>query len=247
MILTTVIGSVNSNSQYYMFIPKQIAFWKHFNINFIAIFIGEKIPEELNDYSQNIILWNRNLNLNHSYVGQNLRIYCASLINLPDDEIVMITDMDMLPMNDIYYKKDIENYTKDDFIYYREIDGNQIYMCYNAAHPDTWKKVFGISNENDIEKRINETYDFNYSGIPGHTGWFIDQVIMYKYLINYPHLKVLQRKIKRLEMWDFKKMLSDGKTNFVSEYDDAHFHRSYFDNIQLILEAEKQLFQNKSK
>ena len=47
--------------------------------------------------------------------------------------MVMITDMDMLPTNDKYYKENLENYSHDDFIYYRNIDHRQIYMCYNAA------------------------------------------------------------------------------------------------------------------
>ena len=241
MKLTTVLGSVNLNPQYYMFIPKQILFWKHYNINFIAIIVGENIPDELILYSNNIILWNNNLNLNHAFVAQNLRMYYTSLINLPNDELVMITDMDMLPMNNTLYANGLEDFTKDDFIYYRYIDGNQIYMCYNAAHPNTWAKVFGINNSNDIENKINNTYDNCYSGIPGNTGWFIDQEIMYKNLINYPNLKVLNRPIKRLEMSDFKNHLNNGDNNFIFNYDDSHFHRSYFNNIDLILNAEKQL------
>ena len=244
MKLSTVIGSVNLNPEYYMFIPKQILFWKHFNINFIAIIVGESIPNELKEYSNNIFLWNKNLNLNHAFVAQNLRIYYPSLINLPDDSLVMITDMDMLPMNNSYYTNGLENFNKDDFIYYRNIDGNQIYMCYNAAHPNTWAKVFGINNSDDIEKKINETYNSGYSGIPGKKGWFIDQEIMYKNLINYSNLKVLNRPIKRLEMDNFKKLLSNGSTQFISNYDDAHFHRSYFNNVDLILNAEKQIYKN---
>ena len=45
MKLTTVIGSVNNNPKYYMFIPKQILFWKKFGINFIAVFVGNHIPD----------------------------------------------------------------------------------------------------------------------------------------------------------------------------------------------------------
>ena len=56
MKLSTVLGSTNLNPQYYMFVPKQILFWKHFGIKFIAVVVGEKIPDELLDYSQNIIL-----------------------------------------------------------------------------------------------------------------------------------------------------------------------------------------------
>lgn len=242
MKLSTVIASVNNNSEYYMFIPKQILFWNKFNINFIAIFVGEKIPDELVMYSNNIILWNKNLDLNSAYVAQNLRMYYTSLIKLPDNEMIMMTDMDMLPMNNKYYIEELENFSKKDFIYYRNIDGNQIYMCYNASHPDNWSKLFNIYSEKDIEDRIIENYNECYNGIPGSTGWFIDQEIMYKKLINYEHLKILNRSIKRLEVSIYYNHLNNKDTNFISEYDDAHFHRSYFNNIELILDAEKQLF-----
>lgn len=241
MKLTTVLGSVNLNPQYYMFIPEQIYFWNKFNIKFIGIIIGNKIPEELTDYTNNIILWNKNLNINSAFVAQNLRIYYPALLNLPYDEAVMITDMDMLPTNDKYYKDGIENFTHDDFIYYRNIDRNQIYMCYNAAHPDTWKKVFSINDENDIERIINDTYVNNYNGIPGSTGWFKDQEIMYEKLINYPNLKVLNRPIKRLEINMHKKHLKNNNENFINNYDDAHYHRSYYNNVDLINNAKSQI------
>jgi hypothetical protein len=156
MILTTVLASVNNNPSYYMFIPKQIIFWNKFNIKFIAIFVGENIPLELKQYEDNIILWNKNLELNSVYIAQNIRIYYPSLLKIPENELVMITDMDMLPTNDVYYKNNLENFNTEDFIYYRNINENQIYMCYNAANPRIWSKVFNIFNENDIEYQIKK-------------------------------------------------------------------------------------------
>lgn len=241
MKLTTVLGSVNNNPAYYMFIPKQILFWAKFNIRFIAVFVGTAIPPELEAYKANIILWTRNQDMKGAFVGQNIRIYYPALLDLPDDELVMITDMDMLPMNHTYYTGGLESFKVDDFIYYREVDGNQIYMCYNAAHPKTWGAVFEIKSEDDIEQALNNTYQQAYDGRPGLTGWFSDQLLMYSRLINYPHLKVLQRPIKRLEMWIYKTHLKRGDKNFISQYDDSHFHRSYFDNQSLIADAERQL------
>ena len=241
MKLSTVLSAVNNNPKYYMFIPKQIIFWNKFNINFIAIFVGEYIPEELLNYKNNIILWNKNLNLNDVYIAQNIRIYYPSLLKLPDDEMVMITDMDMLPTNDIYYKSGLEFFNKDDFIYYRNIDGIQIYICYNSAHPSTWSKIFNIYSENDIENIMIEKYNNYYNGIPGSCGWFDDQEIMYKKLIHYEHLKILNRPIKRLEVANYYYHLNNNDTNFINKYDDIHFHRNYFDNEELILNAEKQL------
>ena len=241
MRLTTIIASTNSNPNYYLFIPKQIKFWSHFNINFIGIFVGESIPFELEEYSQNIILYNRNPNINSVYIAQNIRMYYPSLLDLPEDELVMITDMDMLPMNDSYYKTGLENFSKDDFIYYRHIDQNQIYMCYNAAHPKTWSKVFGINTIDDIEEQIEKSYDKTYTGVPGESGWYSDQLIMYSKLISYPYLKVLNRPIKRLEVRMYLNHLQRGNNNFISLYDDGHFHRSYKANQNIILHAEKQL------
>lgn len=242
MILTHVLASVNNNPTYYMFIPKQISFWKKLNIKFIALFVGENIPSELLEYTDNIILYNKNLDLNTAYVGQNLRMYYTALLIIPDNELVMITDMDMLPTNDTYYKNGLEHFTKDDFIYYRNIDGNQIYMCYNAAHPDTWSKVFDIKTISDIESTIYKNYHDSYDGIPGSSGWFIDQEIMYKKLINYPTLKVLNRPIKRLEVNQYLQHINKKHTNFLLNYDDVHFHRNYFNNEKLISHAENELY-----
>ena len=224
-----------------MFIPEQIYFWNKFNIKFIAIVVGEKIPNELIELSNNIILWNKNLNLNTAFVAQNLRIYFPALIDLPDDELVMITDMDMLPMNYKYYKEGLENFNQDDFIYYRNIDKNQIFMCYNAAHPKVWSQVFQIKNELDIEQKIAETYVNNYNGIPGSIGWFKDQEILHEKLINYHGLKVLNRPIKRLEVNKYNKLLENNNKLFINLYDDAHFHRSYTKNKELIKNATIQL------
>ena len=241
MKLSTVVGSVNDNPNYYMFIPYQIYFWNHFNIKFIALFIGKEIPDVLLPYSDNIILWNKNLDLNTSYVGQNLRIYYPALLNIPDNEMVMITDMDMLPTNDHYYKEGLENYTKDDFIYYGHLAGNQIIMCYNSAHPSVWSKVFNIKTEKDIEDQLNKNYQATYSGIPGEQGWFLDQEIFYKNLINYPHLKILNRPIKRLEVTEFHDYLNSGKTSFIHHFDDFHAHRNFFYHESIILHAKNQL------
>lgn len=242
MKLTTVLCAVNDNPAYYMFIPKQIIFWNKFNINFIAVYVGNSLPDELKPFKNNIILWNNTPNLNSAYVAQNIRIYYPALLDLPDDEMVMITDMDMLPMNDKYYKDGLENYTIDDFIYYRNIDGNQIYMCYNAAHPKLWSKIFGISSIQDIENILIKNYNTLYNGIPGSTGWFTDQEILYKYLINYPNLKILNKPIKRIEMSHYNNYLRI-KRNFISEFDDAHYHRNYFTNLSFILDSERQLFE----
>jgi len=94
MRLTTVLGSVDNSPQYYKFIPIQI-FLEKINVNFLCVFAGHQIPNELKPFEKIIILWNHNLDLKGAFLGQNLRMYYPALLNLPDDELVMITDMDI--------------------------------------------------------------------------------------------------------------------------------------------------------
>ena len=205
MKLTTVVSCVNENPNYYLFIPKQILFWKMFGIRFVPVFVGNELPVALQEYAAHIVLWNHNLDLNTAFVAQNLRIYYPALLSLPDDELVMITDMDMLPTRETYYCSELEHYGKQDFLYYRSVDHavKQIYMCYNAAHPSVWQTVFGVRTAEQIANVIYATYARSYTGVPGSKEWFIDQEVMYQKLIQYPHLKVLNRPLRRLEVSEY--------------------------------------------
>lgn len=231
MKLTTVIASVNENPHYYNFIPYQIAVWAKFNLKFIVIYVGESIPYELRQFSGNIILWDKNLDISTVYTSQMLRALYPALLDLPDDEMVMITDMDMLPGRPEYYTADLDTYQKKDFIYYKKLGNKQVYMCYNAAHPDTWGEVFGIKSEQDIEDVLLESYPDNYTGKHGGAGWYTDQLFMYDKLIGYHSFQVLNRSLRRLEMGVCSQFITQGLVGFAQQYDDIPFHMSFFKHL----------------
>ena len=61
---------------------------------------------------------------------------------------IMITDMDMLPMNRTYYTEHIKSFDNSKFIYLRGdvcFDYNEIAICYNVAVPNVWKEIFNIN------------------------------------------------------------------------------------------------------
>jgi hypothetical protein len=116
-------------------------------------------------------------------------------------------------------------------------------MCYNAAHPATWAKVFDIYSEEDIDDQLEINNPSNYQDHEGD-GWFTDQFIMYRRLVNYENLKVLDRPIRRLEVDAFKNHVKNGDVDYVKNYDDAHCHRSILRNPDFVVEVEKQVLQN---
>lgn len=219
-------GKKIENPLYYKFIPSQIKFWSYFGIKFIALFVGSEIPEDLLQYSDNIILWNKNLNIKTSFVGQHLRMYYPSLLKLPDNELVMITDMDMLPVNIDYFTRGLDKFNTGDFIHYRNITYKQVYMCYNAAHPSVWSNIFKVSSETDIERVLNETYNPKYQGLLNNL-WYSDQTLLFEKLTKYGSLKMLGRNPRRLEFETYEYNLKSNFDFFYQSFDDAHFHRRY--------------------
>lgn len=241
MKLTTVLGSCDNNPHYYKFIPFQIWFWAKFGIKFIAVFIGNNIPIELLPFKDNIHLWNYTPHLTSSFVGQNLRIYYPALLKgLSDDELVMITDMDMLPCKPDIFTQGLEQFKKDDFLTWHPVlwDAKEIFMWYNAAHPDTWGNIFKVNSIEDIIQRLNETHVTGGKYAPAQEHWFIDQHTMFNVLINHPSLKQLNRIPKRMANVN---VLTNGNKHMITMFDDVHFHRSFMQNEHLIMEALSQL------
>ncbi len=236
MKLTLVLGTANENPHYYKFIPSQIQFWAYFSIKFVAVYVGTELPAELVPFKSHIIMWSHTPQLHSAYVAQIIRLFMPALLCMPEDECVMITDMDMLPASPQYYIRDLDQYGPEDFVYYREKDKNQLYMCYNAAHPRAWAKVFEIQTLGDIITKLVHYYPPGY-GIKGGAEWFADQLILYAYAHNYPQLHILERPLRRLETWDYKVHLERGDCDFVKRYDDIHFHESFIRNESLIAHA----------
>lgn len=244
MRVTTYLCSVDNNPHYYKFIPYQIEFWSRFGIRVVIVFVGAQLPDELVPYKDYIALWPYTPQLKSSFVGQNIRIYFPALLpDFPDDEAVMIGDIDMLPCKPDFFLNGLESYGKDDFLTYAPIlwKTKEIFMWYNSAHPETWAKIFKIHSVQDAIDRLNATYVDGGEYHPGGSCWFIDQYELFKILIPYPNLIQLNRNIKRLEMYHFRPMLQHGLRDFVCNYDDAHFHRSFIQNEHLVYEALRQL------
>jgi len=134
MILDCVLTSVNENELYIGFVPIFIKTWNKLypNVDVKIILIAKQIPESLLSYKSNIILFEPIENVLTSFISQFIRLLYPCILNYENG--IMITDIDMLPMNSTYYTKNIEEYDNNKFIYYRDkicLKSKQLAMCYN--------------------------------------------------------------------------------------------------------------------
>ena len=236
MKLDCLLTSVNENPLYLDFVPIFIKTWNKLYpyIDVIIILIAKNIPDNLLLFKKNIILFKPIENVLTSFTSQFIRLLYPCILNYKNG--VLITDIDMLPMNNSYYTKNIIEYDNNKFIYYRGnvcFNYKQIAMCYNVATPETWKYIFKVNSLDDI---VNYIKNVSYKNIikegHGNIGWCIDQITLYNKVINWDkktnnfvQLNESRTGFKRLgrttsfNINNIKKNITEGK------YTDYHCYR----------------------
>lgn len=186
MKLSYVLTACNDNKLYKDFIPAFIFSWEKLypSITIRILYISERYPHDLmNSPISEHIIWFPILDLDEistAFISQFIRLLYPAI--LPNKGAVLITDIDMLPMNKSYYADFIKDIDEDRFVYLRDdlLDKQQIAMCYNVAMPKVWSEIFEITDMEDIVERLKTVYKtIEYNGAPGENGWFTDQQYLY--------------------------------------------------------------------
>ncbi len=246
MKLEYVLTACDLNPLYCDFIPPFIQAWNklHPGVKVVIVLISDELPEQLKTYASNIVLFPPIEGLHTAFQAQAIRLLYPALLDTCEG--VLITDMDMIPMNHSYYTKNIDVVTNDKFICFRDVlqQYREIAMCYNLATPQVWGRLFDIASEVNIIDTLKLWYQgTNYLGIPGKSGWTTDQTTLYK-VLNRPDVKPqvvylndtqqgynrLNRSIAvsgKLTREEFE-MIKAGR------YSDYHMHRPYGDHKQHI-------------
>ncbi len=203
MKIDIVLVTTNENPLYYTFYPYVKKFWeKLLNVKCVLIYVGKELPETLVEFKDDIIIFDPIININTAFIAQNIRLlYPCILTNCSNG--ILISDIDMVPLNKKYFLEKINNLPDDSFINYTweptNISINQYYMCYNVANFKVWREIFNVSSIDDI----NQTLMFWYSKIDYHfdekyrskcKGFFNDQLMLYKY-VNYWNNLVLDKNL----------------------------------------------------
>jgi hypothetical protein len=238
MILDCVVAACNYNELYYDLIPLFIKAWTKLYplVDIKIIFIHDCIPDFLLEYEKYIILFKPLPKISTAFISQYIRNLYPCILDYKNG--ILITDIDMLPMNSVYFTKNIENIDDDKFIYLRHdlLNVNEIAMCYNVALNKTWREIFNIHNINDMINRLYEVNN-NIVYVDGHgkSGWNTDQLHLYNYVMewnkktnNFIYFHDNYTNYKRLDRIFFNtlnhQLIHSIKNGYYSSY---HVHRPY--------------------
>lgn len=237
MKLDCVLTATNTNPTYCQFIPIFVKMWNKLlpEVDVKIVMVSDKIPDEYKEYSNNIILFPPIDGMKTEFISQYIRLLYPSILNYENG--VLITDMDMLPMNSKYYVDNIKDIPNDKFIYYRNVllGLREIAMCYNVAIPKIWGEVFEIKELKDIYIHLKNIYDqISYDGGHGKTGWNTDQLSFFYHIVswhsktnNFIYLEDRKTGYNRLDRGTF--VLNDCLINQIKSgyFSDYHALRPY--------------------
>lgn len=248
MKIDIVLTSCNLNNYYLNLYPYVHKVWKErFGLDLYLILISSTIPDNLIEYEKFIILFKPIDKINTTYVAQVIRILYPCLF---DNLNILITDIDIFPISKKYFLTSIENYSNDKFIAYtdRYIKNNMIAICYNIANSNVWKKIFNINNVGDINNILISNYNEKYTGTKNCDGWYSDQQLLYKYIMDYIKINDDIDSVVFLNDNDIGYKRLDGKSanklleiknnqSYILEnmhtYSDFHIIRNYHVNLEL--------------
>ena len=178
LALSDILTAVNLNEMYLNFVPIFVSTWKKLfpNANIHIILAGDHIPTHLQEYKKHFTLLDIP-GIDSAFVAQNVRLYWPALIH--KSRGVLITDIDMVPLNAHYYNS-IAHIQSDNFVSYRQSDEvvgtSQIAICYNIAAPSVWAEIFNIKTKKDVVSALKASYMQKY--LVYGEGWYTDQIIL---------------------------------------------------------------------
>lgn len=211
MKIDCVLTACNHWNLYFEFIPYFIKTWNKLypEIDVKIIYIHHEIPKFLKEYEKNLILFPEIEGLSTSFIAQYIRLLYPAILDYKNG--ILITDIDMIPMNKTYFTKPVENISDDKFIVYRNVISmrNMYPMCYNLALNKTWSEIFNISSLEDIKNRlieVNSKINFTYRKT---IDWCIDQHDLFK-IVNNWNEKTNNIEFINDKQWGFKRICRKG-------------------------------------
>ena len=234
MKIDTVILSSNDNPDYIQFWPIVSEAWTLMGVEPILIYTGE---QKLNLKGNVINFYSKNMD--SSFVAQNIRILYPSLL---DGNTCIVSDIDNLPLSKNYFVNSVLNFNDNSFIIYRPdaCPPNMISMMWNAANSSTWKEIFNIDSEKNIEKNLKKWYTRKYA-IEG-TAWYTDQIKLRKYVNKFSKKnksRIVELNDEELGFFRFNRNRLEKHFNMINEnpnlkFTDFHMPRPFNEYEELI-------------
>ena len=189
-----IVISTDNNPDFYQYLPYIKKAWNLLGWNTLTMTVGINFEDDEKNkhYSLDYI----NLPIRNFSLAQISRLWGWKSNFIKSDEIIMTSDIDMLPCEN-YWEPDKDSITS----YGHDLNCYEQYpMCYIAMKKSKWQEVFLNKNIEDVIKNYPHvlTRDNRSNLLNQHLNlewkkyWFVDQEIITDYLKPY-NVKNIER------------------------------------------------------
>ena len=173
---TKAILAVDNNPIYYPFWNTVSKYWSEIiDIEPVLIYVGKESPSVLNlseKYGQVHHLNTKDLQFKTSTMSQVVRHFGATLY--PDD-VCILSDIDMLPLNKDYFvnQKEVLEFNDDGICFYSSDAPaeKRFPMCYISAKGSVFSEIIK-SNYDDFKNEVGKWINYGF-------GWNTDEMVFY--------------------------------------------------------------------
>jgi len=156
MPLSSVLLACNDNTDFLDYWPLVKEAWlKIANLPCSMIYVGQTLPEALQS-DPSVKFFKAIEGWSTATQAKCIRLLYPAL--LQDEDLVLISDMNIMPLQKEFYKEGFNKFNKNCFVIFKGLDEQErtIPTCYYAATPSIWGTVFGVKKEEDIRTRLQE-------------------------------------------------------------------------------------------
>jgi hypothetical protein len=189
MRLGRVLMACDLNCDYLDYWPSARRAWLEIvGVEPLLVLIAEEadVPEHLR--SDDLVVRFRPIEGVHTALqAQCIRLLYPAVVDTAD--AVLISDIDLYPLRPSYFLDPIGRLDSRYFVSYRDIylERAMVSMLFNAATPQTWSDLFGISTLEDVRARLAAwASNITYDGRRAWPGWYTDQQLLYAALMEWP-------------------------------------------------------------
>jgi hypothetical protein len=185
--LTHALTASDLNPRYVDLWPVAKRAWSEIGgLEPMLVLVAERraVPPTLASDS-NVFVFEPEPTISTVFQAQCIRLLYPAL--LESQGAVIVTDVDMVPMNRRYIHRPLARIDRAHFVSYRDVllQLGEIPICYNAALPTTWASVFDIRDADDVRNRLRLWAEgVDYADIHGGPGWTTDQRQLYRILLD---------------------------------------------------------------
>ena len=186
MQVTHVLLASDLNPRYVEFWPLTSRAWEQVaRIEPVLVLVAREheVSAELRD-DPRVRVFEPLEGIHTAFQAQAIRLLYPALLETRG--AVLISDMELMPMNRRYWHEPVAALDATFFVTYRDVDHwrDMVAIPFNAAEPATWAELFGVSGLDDVRARLREWAEGrDYDGVRGGSGWYTDQLVLHDTLL----------------------------------------------------------------